>query len=337
MKIDELDTNHEYKQEIENNIENCLTTTNLDFSSEYQGKVRDRFNLGDSFAFVTTDRQSAFDRILAAIPFKGQALNQTAEWWFMKTNHIIENHIIAVPDPNVTIAKKATPFPIEFVVRGYITGTSNTSLWTQYQDGKRKYCGIKFPDGLTKNSQLKQPVITPTTKEEKHDRPISPKEIIEEKWMSKEHWEIASEKALQLFKFGQLTASENGLVLVDTKYEMGLNENGNIIALDELHTPDSSRYWIEEGLEKRISNGLEPQNIDKEFLRIWFKNNCNPYDDKALPSAPRELVVELSLRYIFLYEKITGRKFVFENCNNINGRINENLRFYLNSTKTTTS
>jgi phosphoribosylaminoimidazole-succinocarboxamide synthase len=337
MKIDALDTNKEYKREIENNIEKCLTQSKLDFPIEYQGKVRDRINLGESFAFVTTDRQSAFDRILAAIPFKGQVLNQTAAWWFMKTKHIISNHIIEVPDPNVTIAQKARPFPIEFVVRGYITGTSNTSLWTQYEGGKRKYCGITFPDGLKKNSKLEKAVITPTTKEENHDRPIAPKEIIDEKWMSQEDWDIASEKALQLFKFGQETAAKNGLVLVDTKYEMGVNANGDIIILDELHTPDSSRFWIADDLHERISKGQEPQNIDKEFLRIWFKNNCNPYEDKLLPPAPHELVVELSSRYIFLFEKITGQKFKFETCEAINQRMNKNIHLYLHSQSAITS
>jgi phosphoribosylaminoimidazole-succinocarboxamide synthase len=330
MKIEAIDVEDDYRDIVQANIDNCLTKTNIGYPLEYQGKVRDRIDLGKYYALITTDRQSAFDRILASIPFKGQVLNETAAWWFKKTDHIIKSHVIDVPHPNVTIAEKANPFPIEFVVRGYVTGSSNTSLWTHYQNGVREYCGIALPEGLKKNSKLASPIITPTTKEENHDRPISPKEIIDERWMSKEHWEEASQKALDLFNFGKKESSKNGLILVDTKYEMGLNQNDEIIVLDEIHTPDSSRYWLQETFHERLASGQEPQNIDKEFLRLWFKKNCDPYQDEQLPQAPSELVVELAIRYIYLYEKITGQKFKFPKTLNINEDIKSALYIYLN-------
>ena len=330
MKIEAIDVKDDYRDIVQANINNCLTKTNIGYPLEYQGKVRDRIDLGKYYALITTDRQSAFDRILASIPFKGQVLNETAAWWFKKTDHIIKSHVIDVPHPNVTIAEKANPFPIEFVVRGYVTGSSNTSLWTHYQSGVRDYCGIALPEGLNKNSKLESPILTPTTKEENHDRPISPKEIIDEGWMSKEHWDEASQKALDLFNFGKKESSKNGLILVDTKYEMGLNQNEEIIVLDEIHTPDSSRYWLQETFHERLASGQEPQNIDKEFLRLWFKENCDPYQDEQLPEAPRDLVVELSIRYIYLYEKITGQKFKFPQTLNINEGIKSALSIYLN-------
>ena len=238
--------------------------------------------------------------------------------------------MIDFPDPNVTIAKKCTPFPIEFVVRGFVTGSSSTSLWTIYEEGNREYCGIQFPDGMVKNQKLPKPVITPTTKEEEHDRAISPAEIIAEGWMEKEHWEYASKKAIDLFVRGQEISSKHGLILVDTKYEMGLDEKGEITLIDEIHTPDSSRYWIEESFQERLNNQKEPENIDKEFLRLWFKEHCDPYKDEKLPDAPIELVTELSARYIHLYEVITGEKFSFPDLTQtIEERIFNNLKPYL--------
>ena len=307
--IEALNTRHNYRDIISDNLNNCLNYTDLSGVPKYQGKVRDRYDLGDKFALVTTDRQSAFDRVLATIPFKGQVLNQTGAWWFEQTKDIIANHILDIPDPNVTIAEKCKPFPIEFVVRGFMTGSSSTSIWTQYKSGVREYCGISMPEGMRKNEAFSSPIITPTTKEEAHDRPISPKEITQEKWMSKEHWEFASAHALQLFKRGQDLASQNGLILVDTKYEMGLSEDGQILLIDEIHTPDSSRYWLQPSYEKRVEEGREPENVDKEFLRLWFRENCDPYKDETLPKAPDELVIELSVRYIHLYETMTGQTF----------------------------
>lgn len=301
----------EYERIIRSSLGNCLTETDLGLPGKKRGKVRDSYTYEDLKVFITTDRQSAFDRILASVPFKGQVLNLTSAWWFEQTAHIIPNHMVSIPDPNSLVARACTVFPIEFVVRGYITGSTDTSLWTQYRKGVRTYCGISFPEGLKKNEKLSTPVLTPTTKEEHHDRPISPEEIVSEGWMSTEHWEEASRKAIELFSFGQQKALEHGLILVDTKYEMGLDAQGNILLIDEIHTPDSSRYWLADSYEQRIAEGLEPENIDKEFLRLWFVDHCDPYHDEVLPEAPEDLVTELALRYISLYEMITGNPFPF--------------------------
>ena len=322
-----IESTKHYKERIKAEIKNTLTETSFPEGVKKTGKVRDQYKLEDKIALITTDRQSAFDRVLASIPFKGQVLNLTSAWWFEKTKRIIPNHVLDIPDPNVTLAKKCTVFPIEFVVRGYITGSTSTSLWTVYNNGDREYCGNTLPEGLKKNQRLDENMLTPTTKEEHHDRPISPKEIVEEDWMTKEDWEYCSKKALELFAFGQETALENGMILVDTKYEMGKDSNGEIVLIDEIHTPDSSRYWIAESYNDRIKNNQEPQNIDKEFLRLWFVDNCDPYNDETIPEAPLDLVAELSSRYIYLYETITGGVFPFPDTSKpIQSRINENLK-----------
>eukprot|EP00775_Hariotina_reticulata_P001513 gene1515-1849_t len=274
------------EQAIAAAVNNCITETNLPLPNKRVGKVRDTYELDDKIVIITTDRQSAFDRLLASIPFKGQVLNQTAAWWFNNTTHIIQNAVLDVPDPNITVMKKCTVFPVEFVVRGFMTGSTDTSLWTHYKNGAREYCGNSFPDGMRKNQRLSHNVITPTTKSEEHDEPISPADIVGRGLMSQQDWDQASSAALQLFAFGQQQAASRGLLLVDTKYELGKDAEGNILLLDE------------------------PQNIDKEFLRLWFRERCDPYNDKVLPEAPVELVVELSRRYVYLYEKITGQQFL---------------------------
>tara|TARA_B100001769_G_scaffold112908_1_gene87938 strand:+ start:3410 stop:4393 length:984 start_codon:yes stop_codon:yes gene_type:complete len=316
-----------YKARIKSEINNTLTETNLQAGDKRTGKVRDQYDLGDKIALITTDRQSAFDRVLASIPFKGQVLNLTSAWWFEQTKHIIDNQVIDIPDPNVTLAKKCKVFPIEFVVRGYITGSTSTSLWTVYNNGSRDYCGNALEEGLVKNQKLDANMLTPTTKEVDHDRPISPGDIVKEGWMNQEDWDYCSGKALELFSFGQEKAAANGMILVDTKYEMGRDSDGNIVLIDEIHTPDSSRYWIAETYDERMNAGEEPQNIDKEFLRLWFMDNCDPYNDEVLPEAPNELVTELSSRYIYLYETITGGLFPFpDSGKTIGDRIAENLK-----------
>ncbi|OMO69241.1 SAICAR synthetase [Corchorus capsularis] len=299
---------------IKGAVDNCLSETNLhltvpDLKSKTRGKVRDIYDSGDYLVLVTTDRQSAFDRILASIPFKGQVLNETSLWWFNRTQHITPNAVVSVPDKNVTIAKKCSVFPVEFVVRGFVTGSTDTSLWTVYNNGIRNYCGNVLPDGLVKNQKLTANILTPTTKAEDHDVPVTPDEIIERGLMTQADFDEAREKALSLFDYGQRVALEHGLILVDTKYEFGKGSDGSILLIDEVHTPDSSRYWIANSYEERFQKGLEPENIDKEFLRLWFKNNCNPYEDEVLPDAPEELVCELAWRYIFLYETITNSSF----------------------------
>uniref|UniRef100_A0A7S0S1R7 Phosphoribosylaminoimidazole-succinocarboxamide synthase, chloroplastic n=1 Tax=Chlamydomonas leiostraca TaxID=1034604 RepID=A0A7S0S1R7_9CHLO len=306
---------------------NCLNDTNLSIGQRKKGKVRDTYDLGDKVVIVTTDRQSAFDRHLASIPFKGQVLNQTSAWWFKHTSHIVKNAAIAMPDPNVTIMKKCTVFPVEFVCRGFMTGSTDTSLWTHYKAGAREYCGNAFPDGMRKNDRLAKNVITPTTKAEDHDVPIAPKDIVAQGLMSQADWDTVSQAALALFAFGQAEAAKRGLLLVDTKYEFGKDADGVIHLIDEIHTPDSSRYWLADSYEARHAAGKEPENIDKEFLRLWFRERCDPYKDKVLPEAPKELVVELSKRYVYLYEKITGEQFQVPDLSTpVNDRIDKNVR-----------
>ncbi|KAD6119545.1 hypothetical protein E3N88_10816 [Mikania micrantha] len=285
-------------------LSNCLSETNLHLTipvlkSKTRGKVRDIYDGGDYLVLVTTDRQSAFDRVLASIPFKGQVLNDTSLWWFNQTHHIAPNAIIAVPDQNVTIAKKCSVFPVEFVVRGYVTGSTDTSLWTVYENGVRNYCGNVLPEGMVKNERLPANIITPTTKAADHDVPIAPDEIVQQGLMSQADYEEASSKALSLFEYGQRVALEHGVILVDTKYEFGKGPDGSVLLIDEVHTPDSSRYWLAHSYESRFQNGVEPENVDKEFLRLWFKDHCNPYEDKVLPDAPEDLVTELAWRYDF--------------------------------------
>jgi len=283
----------------------------LDDIPKRSGKVRDSFDLGDRLALVTTDRQSGFDRILALVPYKGAVLNLTSAYWFEATKGIIPNHLLGCPHPNVSLVKKCTPFPVEFVVRAYMTGSTNTSIWKNYLNGVRNYCGHNLPEGLVKNQKLPQILLTPTTKEETHDRPISGEEIVSTNLMSESDYKVCAEAALALFSYGQRIASQHGLILVDTKYEMGKDHRGNILLIDEIHTPDSSRYWIASSYESRMASTQEPENIDKEFLRLWFAKHCDPYKDDVLPHAPKDLVVELSRRYISLYEMITLKEFEF--------------------------
>ena len=322
-----IESTEHYKTRIKAELNNTLTKTTLSSGSKKTGKVRDQYELDNKIALITTDRQSAFDRVLASIPFKGQVLNLTSAWWFDQTKDIIPNHVINIPDPNVTIVKKCEVFPIEFVVRGYITGSTSTSLWTVYNNGDREYCGNALQEGLFKNQALDTNMLTPTTKEEHHDRPIAPDEIISEGWMTQKDWDYCSQMALELFAFGQDKAIQNGMILVDTKYEMGRDKDGIIRLIDEIHTPDSSRYWVANTYDERMSAGQEPQNIDKEFLRLWFVDNCDPYNDEVLPDAPEELVAELSSRYIYLYETVVGESFPFPDASKlVEERINENLK-----------
>eukprot|EP01117_Protostelium_nocturnum_P004113 TRINITY_DN15402_c0_g1_i1.p1 TRINITY_DN15402_c0_g1~~TRINITY_DN15402_c0_g1_i1.p1 ORF type:complete len:329 (+),score=97.98 TRINITY_DN15402_c0_g1_i1:210-1196(+) len=304
----------EYESNIRSKINNVISKVDLKLGNEWkkkEGKVRDSF-FGDSqLLLVTTDRISAFDRHLTSIPYKGKVLNGVSIWWFERTKEIVPNHFISSPDPNTILCKKATVFPIEFVVRGYMTGTTETSLWTHYQRGERSYCGHQIPDGLIKNQKLERSLVTPTTKSDEHDELISAEEIVKQGFMSQQDWDAVSKKALELFEFGQKTAKEHGLILVDTKYEFGKDSEGNIILVDEIHTPDSSRYWLADTYEERFSKGDNPDNIDKDIIRNWYKQHCDPYKDEKLPEAPEDLVVLLSQRYIQLYEIITGSKFNF--------------------------
>ena len=287
-----------------------LKETNFDFLGEKKkGKVRDIYIQPERLILITTDRHSSFDRIIAHVPHKGQVLNQVSAFWFQVTKDIVPNHIISIPDPNVTVAKKCKMVPVEAVMRGFLTGITDTSIWTRYSAGQRDFGGVTLPDGMKKNTKLSQPIFDPTTKEEGHDRAITPQQMIEEGLITQELFDHVKQKALALFARGQELAAERGLILVDTKYEFGLDEKDQLILIDEIHTPDSSRWWKLDSYEARMSAREEPEYFDKEFLRLWFKEHSDPYKDEKLPEAPVELVEELSRRYIQMYEHITGKTF----------------------------
>jgi phosphoribosylaminoimidazole-succinocarboxamide synthase len=290
----------------------ALKTVNLrKFGKKYSGKVRDYYVVGDKRIIVTTDRISAFDRVLGLIPYKGQVLNKISEFWFDKTKDIIQNHVLNVPHANVMIVKNAKTIPIEMVVRGYMTGVTNTSIWGSYEKGDRVIYGIKFPNGLKKNQKLPTPIVTPTTKAEVgHDLRLTSKEIIKKRIVDPKIWRQMEKAALALFERGTKICAKAGIILVDTKYEFGLLD-GKLILIDEIHTPDSSRFWIKETYKERLKKGLEPENFDKEFMRIWFKKKGYTGDGKA-PVMPKAFIEKISKRYIAIYQKITGNKFVVD-------------------------
>ena len=278
----------------------------------YRGKVRENYDLADgSRIIISTDRLSAFDRILTCIPYKGAVLTQTARYWFEKTSDICPNHVIAYPDPNVVVGKRLDILPVEIVVRGYLAGTTGTSILTLYKKGERTMYGITLPDGMRDNEKLPSPIITPTSKEFDggHDEPLTPDEIVDKKLLTAEQWETLSRYALALFARGQELAARNGLILVDTKYEFGTDENGTIILADEIHTPDSSRYWIADSYQTSFENGERPKSFDKDFVRAWVAERCDPYKDE-IPEIPADLIEETSKVYIKAYETITGSPFV---------------------------
>jgi phosphoribosylaminoimidazole-succinocarboxamide synthase len=314
---------------IKANLKNTLTETNFEGVNKiHTGKVRDTYEKDGKMILITTDRQSAFDRILASVPFKGAVLNQFSAFWFEKTKDIVDNHIISIPDPNVSIVKKVKIFPVEVVVRGYITGSTDTSAWMNYKNGERNFCGVHLEEGLKKNQKFDTPIITPTTKATEHDEKISREEIITQGLVSEKKWNKIEEYALAIFKRGQEMAAEKGFILVDTKYEFGEDEMGNIVLADEVNTPDSSRYWVTDTYEAKFAAGEEPDSFDKEFLRLWFVDHCDPYNDSKLPDAPDDLVEELSYRYIDIYEKLTGKEFMYNADKPIHERIQENLNQY---------
>ncbi len=314
-------------EKIQEHINDVIKETNLEgLGVKKVGKVRDIYIGEETIKLVATDRHSSFDRIIAHIPFKGEVLNQISLFWFENTKDIIKNHVISAPDPNVLVAQKCTPLPIECVMRGYITGVTGTSLWTAYKDGKRDFGNFVLEDGLDKNQKLPEAVFTPTTKSDEHDRPISPAEIVAEGLLTQEMTDEVERVSKALFARGQEIAERSGLILVDTKYEFGLDSEGKLTLIDEIHTPDSSRYWKKDTYNDRLSMGQEPEYFDKEFLRLWFKDNCDPYKDEVLPEAPPALVAELSRRYIEIYETITGKAFDHDFSLPIIDRIINNLK-----------
>ncbi|MER3545838.1 MAG: phosphoribosylaminoimidazolesuccinocarboxamide synthase [Chloroflexota bacterium] len=274
-----------------------------------RGKVRDIYRRDGQRILITTDRLSAFDRVLGLVPYKGQVLNQLSAFWFEATRHIMPNHVLSVPDSNVTIARECRPYPVEVIVRGYITGVTTTSLWYHYERGARELYGLCLPDGLRKNDPLPRPIITPTTKAESgHDERLTRDEIIARGLVPADTWEQIEAAALALFAYGQEVARRAGLILVDTKYEFGAWE-GQPMLIDEVHTPDSSRFWRAESYAERLAAGLEPENFDKEFIRLWYAERGYRGDGDP-PPWPTELAVQASLRYIRVYEMLTGQTFV---------------------------
>jgi phosphoribosylaminoimidazole-succinocarboxamide synthase len=306
-----------------------LRATNLpELGERLEGKVRDIYLRGSEVVLVATDRHSSFDRIIAYVPGKGEVLNRLSAYWFEQTKDIVPNHLLAVPDPNVTIGKRCTPLPIEAVMRGYLSGVTGTSLWTRYAKGERDFGSFRLPDGMRKNEKLRAPAFTPSTKEKEHDRNVTPREIVESGLMARDLLARIEDAARRLFLHGQELARQRGLVLVDTKYEFGLDAHGTLTLIDEIHTPDSSRYWQADSYEARVARGEEPEYFDKEFLRLWFMDHCDPYKDATLPEAPAEMVEEMSRRYAAIFQQLTGES-VSATQENIEERIRRNLSAHL--------
>ena len=284
----------------------------------YFGKVRDCYDLPADAdhplgrrILISSDRISAFDQILAAIPYKGQVLTQLARWWFDRTADLCANHVLTYPDPNVVIGQRVNILPVEVVVRGYLAGSTSTSVLTQYKAGKRAMYGHVLPDGLRDNQALPAAIITPTSKafDGGHDEPLTAAEITAQGLLSAAQWDEVSAKALALFAHGQKLAAERGLILVDTKYEFGTDAAGNILIADEIHTPDSSRYWIASGYEAAVATGTRPPSFDKDVIRSWVVARCDPYTD-PIPTIPAEMILATSEVYVRAYEAITGEVFV---------------------------
>jgi phosphoribosylaminoimidazole-succinocarboxamide synthase len=269
----------------------------------YRGKVRDNYSSGDRMVMITTDRLSAFDRVLTTVPFKGELLNRLTVFWFEKTKEVAPNHILDVPDPSVLVVRKLSPLAVEMVVRGYITG----SLWRDHQKGQNAY-GLDLPRDLKKDQKFDAPILTPSTKEEvgKHDEPISPQELVRRGTLTQKQWDEMARMALDLFQAGQSWAKERGLILVDTKYEFGLDKAGKLWVIDEIHTPDSSRYWIAEGSDERFRKGEEQKMLDKEFFRQWLIRERNYQGEGPLPQIPDEVRAQLAGKYAELVQTLTG-------------------------------
>jgi phosphoribosylaminoimidazole-succinocarboxamide synthase len=279
--------------------------------NRYRGKVRDNYDLPDGRRIiVASDRISAFDRILAAIPWKGMVLTQTARFWFEATRDICPNHVLDYPDPNVVVARRLDILPVEIVVRGYLAGTTGTSILTLYRSGAREMYGHVFPDGMRANEKLPAPIVTPTTKafDGGHDAPLTPAEILSRGLLTRAQWERVRDDALALFARGQRMAAARGLILADTKYEFGLDSDGRIVLADEIHTPDSSRWWFAATYPARVAAGARPDSFDKDVMRSWVAARCDPYRD-PIPEIPEEVVLATARVYIDAYERITGNVF----------------------------
>lgn len=301
------------RSELMANLGRVLADATIpELPNHYRGKVRDNYDLPDGRRIlVATDRLSAFDIILAVIPFKGEVLTQTARYWFEATADICPNHVVEYPDPNVVVGRRLDILPVEVVVRDYLAGTTGTSILTMYKAGQRSMYGITLPDGMRDNQRLPAPVITPTSKafHGGHDEPLTPDEIVGRGLLTAAQWDQLTTYALGLFARGQQMAAERGLILVDTKYEFGTDADGRIVLADEIHTPDSSRYWMADSYAARFAAGERPESFDKDFVRAWVAARCDPYKD-PIPEIPAELIAGTAEVYIRAYEMITGRTFV---------------------------
>jgi phosphoribosylaminoimidazole-succinocarboxamide synthase len=307
-----MEPREELRRRVREALDDVLIKSNLPgLPPPSRGKVRDNYDLADGRRLiVATDRQSAFDQVLAAVPFKGQVLTATARFWFEATADVCRNHALAFPDPNVTVARCLRMLPVEVVVRDYLAGTTATSIWPMYRDGHRLLYGVRFHDGLRKNEKLPETIVTPTTKGAAgaHDEPITPEQILERRLLTPAQWEEVRFLSLALFARGREQAARTGLILVDTKYEFGLDEESRITLADEIHTPDSSRYWLSASYAERFAAAEEPETLDKDFLRRWVIARCDPYTE-PIPPIPSDMLVEFSLRYIALYETLTAARF----------------------------
>jgi phosphoribosylaminoimidazole-succinocarboxamide synthase len=300
------------KDQLRELLPKAFDKTDLPFPNKASGKVRDWYDLADGARLiVTTDRLSAFDRILASVPYKGQVLNQLSAWWFEQTRDILPNHLVSVPDPNASVVTRVEPLAIEVIVRGYITGVTSTALWYRYSLGERNIYGYEFPEGLRKNQALPAPIVTPTTKGgvTGHDERLTSAEVVEKGFLHQRTWNQVQEAALAVFQRGQEVARKAGIILVDTKYEFGCAPDGNVILIDEVHTPDSSRFWKADSYEARFAAGEDPENFDKEFVRLAYAEK-GYRGDGEIPSMPDELWISASERYIQIYELLTGNEFV---------------------------
>ncbi len=303
-------------------LPHCLRQIDLPALGElYRGKVRDNYSRGDRIVMITTDRVSAFDHVLGTIPFKGEVLSRLTAFWFDKVKDLAPTHLIDVPDPSVMVVKKAKALPVEIVIRGYVTG----SLWRDYQAGKAGAYGIDWPKGLAKDQAFDQPVITPSTKAEygKHDEPISEQQILAQKLVAPEVWKEATAVAHRLFARGQEWARSRGLILVDTKYEMGIAE-GKLVVIDEIHTPDSSRYWVADGYQDRFAKGVDQEMLDKENIRQWLIKEHGFSGHGKPPPLSDEVRVMLARKYIDVFERLTGQTFASE-VGSVESRIKRNL------------
>jgi phosphoribosylaminoimidazole-succinocarboxamide synthase len=304
------------------------TVDKVDFptlGSHYEGKVRDNYTKDGVRTIIVSDRLSAFDVVLGTIPFKGQVLNQLAEHWFKETKHIAPNHVIDVPDPVVTRAVECKPLPVEMIMRSYLTGVTSTSIWRNYEKGQRLFGGYTLPDGMRKNERLPKPLLTPTTKAEKgsHDENITRDGLIQRGLLDGETFDQLAAMCAQMFAFGQERAASRGLILVDTKYELGRTPDGKIVFIDEIHTPDSSRYWYLDDYEQRLSKGEEPRSLDKEYVRRYYAG-IGYTGEGAAPAMPDDVRIEAAKRYILAFEQVTGTTFV-PNTDEPNARIRKNL------------